>query len=312
MTASSRPRTMSGTGRPFVGSDAIAAGTVTRSQLRGPRYRALFRDIYVDADVPDSYPLRCEAGFLTVRGAGALAGWAASEMFGADCAPARAPVEVVVPGGNRRMRTGLVAHRTTVPEDEIARGVAVRQRDGRGRWRIVPGRTVDATSPLRTAFDLARREPRIEAVVALDALGCHCRVDPAEVLDLATRHPGVRGIGRLANLVALADSRAESPMETRIRLALVDGGLPIPELQFPVGPYRLDLAYPGVLLAIEYDGEHHRTPEQARYDLERQAYLDTRGWTVVRPAAREVLATPDALADRIRHGLAFARITTSR
>lgn len=302
---------MSGTGRPFVGSDAVAAGTVTRSQLRGPRYRSPFRDVYVDADAPDSYLLRSEAGFLTVRGTGALAGYSASEMLGADCAPMRAPVEVVL-DGNRRMRTGLVVHRRTVPEDEIARGVPVRERDPRGRWRTVPGRTVDATSPVRTAFDLARRESRIEAVVALDALGCHCGVDAAGVLDIARRHPGVRGISRLPSLVALADPRAESPMETRMRLALLDGGLPAPDLQCPVGPYRLDLAYPGVLLAIEYDGDHHRTAEQARYDLERQAYLDARGWTVVRPSAREVLATPDALADRIRHALAFARITAAR
>ncbi len=172
-----------------------------------------------------------------------------------------------------------------------------------------PGRTVDTTSPLRTAFDLARRERRIEAVAAL---GCRCGVDPAGVLDLATRHPGVRGISRLPCLVALADTRAESPMETRIRLALVDGGLAAPDLQFPVGPYRLDLAYPAVLLAIEYDGEHHRTAEQARYDLERQAYLDARGWTVLRPSAREVLLTPDALADRIRRALAFTRTQAAR
>lgn len=290
----------------------MAAGTVTRAQLRGPRYRTPFRDVYVEADSPDTYTHRCEAGFLTVRGAGALAGYAAAEMLGAECAPERAAVEVVVPGGNRRMRTGLVVHRTTVSEDEITRAVPVRIRDRRGRRQVVHGRTVDTTSPLRTAFDLARREPRIEAVAALDALGCRCGVDPAGILDVAARHPGVRGIGRLADLVALADPRAESPMETRVRLALVDGDLPPPDLQFPVGPYRLDLAYPAVLLAIEYDGEHHRTPEQARYDLERQSYLDARGWTVVRPSARDVLVAPDALADRVRRELAFARITASR
>ncbi|MDQ4117775.1 MAG: DUF559 domain-containing protein [Actinomycetota bacterium] len=210
-------------------------------------------------------------------------------------------------GRKRRAQPGLVVHRDTVLDEEILHDVPVRVRDRRGRWRILPGRTVDATSPLRTAFDLARREPRIEAVVALDALGCHCGIDPAGVLDLATRHPGVRGIGRLPGLVALADPRAESSMETRIRLALIDGGLPAPEVQFPLGPYRLDLAYPAAMLAVEYDGEHHRTAERARYDLERQAFVDARGWTIVRPPDHQVLGAPDAVADRVRHALAFRR-----
>lgn len=96
-------------------------------------------------------------------------------------------------------------------------------------------------------------------------------------------------------------------METRIRLALIDGGLPAPEVQFPLGPYRLDMAYPAAMLAVEYDGEHHRTPEQARYDLERQAFVDARGWTIVRPPGFEVLGRPDAVADRVRHALAFRR-----
>lgn len=294
--------------KPFVGSEAIAAGAVTCAALKGPGYRSPFRGIAVAADVPDSFALRCEAAFLVVRGTGALAGYSAAEMLGADCAPARTPAEVVLPERQRRARAGLIVHRDAVPDEEILRDVPVRVRDRRGRWRTLPGRTVDTTSPVRTAFDLARREPRIEAVVALDALANHCRISPADVLALAARHPGVRGITRLPGLVALADGRAESPMETRIRLALLDGGLPLPELQFPLGRYRLDLAYPAAMLAVEYDGEHHREPAQARYDLERQEYIAGRGWTVIRPAAREVLADPDVLADRVRHALAFRRL----
>ncbi len=217
-------------------------------------------------------------------------------MQGAECAPARTPVELVTTDGRkRRAQPGLVVHRDTVLDEEILHDVPVRVRDRRGRWRILPGRTVDATSPLRTAFDLARREPRIEAVVALDALGCHCGIEPHGVLDLATRHPGVRGIGRLPGLVALADPRAESSMETRIRLALIDGGLPA------IWPT------PAAMLAVEYDGEHHRTAERARYDLERQAFVDARGWTIVRPPDHQVLGAPDAVADRVRHALAFRR-----
>lgn len=61
---------------------------------------------------------------------------------------------------------------------------------------------------MRTAFDLARREPRIDAVVALDALMYRCRIAPGDVLGLTARHPGVRGISRLPEFLALADGRA--------------------------------------------------------------------------------------------------------
>ena len=96
-------------------------------------------------------------------------------------------------------------------------------------------------------------------------------------------------------------------METRIRLALVLAGLPAPVLQHPVGPYRLDLAYPDRMLGIEYDGREHLTPGRALRDLTRERYLGRSGWDVVRFPAREVLSAPDAIAARVR--LALSRCT---
>lgn len=62
-------------------------------------------------------------------------------------------------------------------------------------------------------------------------------------------------------------------MESRIRVALHRYELPPPDVQHPLGPYRLDLAYPAVRLAIEYDGRDHREPGRAVRDLRREAYL---------------------------------------
>ena len=89
-------------------------------------------------------------------------------------------------------------------------------------------------------------------------------------------------------------------METRIRLAILGGGLPPPTLQHPVGPFRLDLAYPAIRLAIEYDGREHLTLERARRDLDRQAYITAAGWTkVLRFPAAEV-HRPAIVAHRVR------------
>ena len=165
----------------------------------------------------------------------------------------------------------------------------------------VAGRAV--TSPLRTAYDLARRLPLVEAVVALDAIAFARQIVPADVLLLARRHLGSRGSAQLPEVVALSNALAESPMETRIRLALHFAGLPAPVLQHPVGPYRLDLAYPDLMVAVEYDGRHHLDADQALYDLHRATYLGRCGWVVLRFRAAVVLGRPRWLAATVRDAL---------
>ncbi|MGD9989853.1 endonuclease domain-containing protein [Pseudonocardia sp.] len=118
-------------------------------------------------------------------------------------------------------------------------------------------------------------------MTAVDALARVGHFAPDAVLALARRHPGVRGTRRLPRAVALSDPRAESPGESRMRLAVVLAGLPAPVSQFRVGRYRLDLAYPDLRLGIEYDGADHRTAGRARRDLMREAELARAGWELV-------------------------------
>ena len=57
------------------------------------------------------------------------------------------------------------------------------------------------TTPLRTLVDLVRLRPRIEAVVALDAMLHRGLLDPDELLAYASRHPGWRGILSVPKIV---------------------------------------------------------------------------------------------------------------
>jgi len=68
--------------------------------------------------------------------------------------------------------------------------------------------------------------------------------------------------------------------------------------------YYLDLAYPGIRLAIEYDGADHRTQQRARRDLVREAALTALGWHVLRFDADVVLFRPDRIADVVRAEIA--------
>ncbi|MGD8167355.1 hypothetical protein ACEXOS_009050 [Herbiconiux sp. P16] len=105
---------------------------------------------------------------------------------------------------------------------------------------------------------------------------------------LSRRLSGFRGRGRRNALLALPRVRTgvDSPQETRLRLLLVDSGLPEPvtdyELRDPAGGFVawLDMFYPGIGLAVEYDGQQHRTNDRqysrdvARIDAIRTLELD--------------------------------------
>jgi very-short-patch-repair endonuclease len=162
---------------------------------------------------------------------------------------------------------------------------------------------VQVTSAARTAFDLGRVSPAAHAIMAVDALRYACALDPGDVRAVALRHPGARGARRLPEVLRRSTHLAQSPMESRIRVAIEDAGLPMPVLQYRVGPYYSDMAYPERLLAVEHDGREHLRPERARSDLNRQAYVTRAGWTVVRFSAAVVLGAPWRIGWEVRSTL---------
>jgi very-short-patch-repair endonuclease len=52
--------------------------------------------------------------------------------------------------------------------------------------------------------------------------------------------------------------------------------------QHPVGPYIADFAIHAGKLIIEVDGETHGTEEELAHDQRRDAYLQSKGWRVLR------------------------------
>jgi very-short-patch-repair endonuclease len=274
---------------PFRGSLAVAAGVLTKGQLRGPGFRRLFPDIYLPRDIAPTLTMRSRGAQLLVAGYGALAGYSAAELLGARIAPRDADAEVVVPGGDFRECRGLRVHRERLADDEV---------------QTVAGLVV--TSAIRTAYDLARWSTQVEGVVAADALGRIGRFGPGALLGMAARYPGARWRSRVPLVAELMDARAESAMETRCRVSLVLRGLPRPELQYQVrdeiGDHVawLDMAYPAARAGVEFDGEHHQDAPVFRADLARHNRLAALGWTVLRASAADVLRNPDAFAAQVR------------
>ena len=173
---------------------------------------------------------------------------------------------------------------------------------------VAEGCALPVTSPVRTCFDLARRLPLVAALTAVDA-ALHRKLLHVEHLrQYVARRPGWRGVSQARCVVDLAEPATESPMETRLRLLMVRGGLPRPEPQVSIydrrGVFvaRLDLLYRAANLGVEYDGTTHRDSLAA--DARRQNRLLRAGVSVLRYTASDVYNRPDEVVKEVRAELA--------
>jgi hypothetical protein len=116
------------------------------------------------------------------------------------------------------------------------------------------------------------------------------------------------GTVKFRRVVTLAEPASESPMESRLRMLLVLGGLPRPQAQTSLkdrhGLFlgRPDLYYPERRLGLEYDGVGHR--ERLAEDNRRQNRLLSNGIQLLRFTAGDVLGTPDLVLAQVRTVLA--------
>ncbi|MDQ0371436.1 endonuclease domain-containing protein [Catenuloplanes indicus] len=283
-------------GRPFRGRDAIAAGLVTLAQLKGPAWKRLYQGIYVEADWyrPDDHRMWCEAALLAAPEGSAVGGLSAARLWSVDLLQPGDPVTVIVPPGRRtREQVRLSVVRAALPADQV---------DGFGGLRL--------TTAARTAFDLGRGPDRTGAVIAVDAMLHRRLITADEIAALANRHPGWPGVSRLREVLALAEPKSESPMETRLRLIIVDGGLPRPVAQHLVrtpdgrSVGRVDLAYPELRIVLEYEGDHHRDPATYRKDIARFNRIQETGWLALRFTADDVFTRPQKIIEEVRRAMA--------
>ncbi len=273
----------------FRGRDVVAAGLLTPDALRSRTWRRLYRGVYADADLPDSFAVRVSGARLLVPPGAVFSGRTAAHLHGAaDLVDARTPVEVSVPTGVRfGPVAGLRVRRVRLPASDVTQ---------------VRGRP--CTTPLRTALDIARTEPLPEGVAALDVLLARGVVDHPALRSAVRAQPTPRGARRAERAVDLADARAESPQESRLRVVLALAGLvavPQHTVRDPAGRFvaRVDLAFPEQRVAIEYDGAWHGEPGQLARDRRRLNALVAAGWTVLHVTAGD-LHEPEALVARVR------------
>ncbi|MEK8072740.1 DUF559 domain-containing protein [Rhodococcoides navarretei] len=279
---------------PFVGSEALANGLVTRQQLRG-HFRRIYRDVYIDPDSELDAPTRARAAWLYSHGNAVVSGLSAAALHGSKWISGDDDAELLWAEHRKKFDGLRIGFDELLPQEvETVDGLAV-------------------TTAARTAYDLGRRRPFGTAVARLDALVRATGVGVHDIARLAENHRGARGIVQLRAVLAVVDAGAESPQETRTRLALLNAGLPRPQTQIEVvGPdgrvfARIDIGWARWKVAVEYDGEQHWSDERQRaWDIERQHLLESLGWTVIRVSAMQLRTDPWGVSARVRDALRAA------
>lgn len=260
-------------GGAILGSEAVAAGIVTRGQLRW-NFRAIYPDVYLPRGTTPSICTKANAAWLWSRRRAVVTGRAAAALHGAKWVDDATPVELI--WANNHHPTGIITRRDRIAEDEVCRihGLA-------------------ATTPARTALDLGRYLRRDQAVAHLDALAHVTGIKQPDVALLAERYRGSRGLRLCQNAIELMDAGAQSPKETWLRLLLIDAGFPAPQTQIPIfengcAIAYLDMGWSAIRVAVEYDGDQHRT-NRAQYvrDIRRSELIDRKEWLNIRVVAED-------------------------
>jgi hypothetical protein len=282
---------------PFLGSEALAAHQLSRYELRS-RYVALHQDVYVPRYAELTPVLRAKACWLRSRRRGILAGFSASAMHGAKWIDPALPAAII--DTNRRSAAGVHIWEERIDDDEIG---------------VVDGMRV--TTSARTALDLTRRYPLGVAVAAVDALAQAAELKLADVELLVDRYQGRRGMKAARAALALVDGGAQSPKETWLRLLFVSAGFPRPQTQIVVRnewgwpEAYLDMGWEEIKVAVEYDGDQHRSSRaQHVKDIRRLELLDQRyGWLLVRVVRED---HPDDIIYRVGQARAHRAGGTAR
>lgn len=256
-------------GEIFIGSEAVAKGAVTRHELQR-WYRPFYPNVHVARGSDPSLRDTTVGAWLWSKRNGIITGVAASALHGAEWVDDDVPIELL--WNCTRPPGGIIVRNERIGDDELT---------------SVGGLPV--TTPARTAFDLGRYLERGQAVARLDALMRAAPFSIEDVMLLAKRYKGARGVAKLKAVLPLVDGGAASPPETRLRLLFIDAGLPKPTTQIMIydenGRFvrRLDMGWEDYMVGAEYDGDQHRT-SRAQYVKDQRVWPKLRelSWHVVR------------------------------
>lgn len=255
--------------------------TTVRALLTTGQLTAFSRTILVDRRRALDFPTRAATALLWAGEETVLTGHTSAWLHGCTAAD-QGTIHVLSSYDRRaRKRPGIAFHNGSLDKVDIGTVHGLR----------VVGLPFAIAEILCTA-------PRATALACVDQALAHApSQDRARVREeighrLDTRLDP-RGRRRGWAVLELATGMPESPAESALLLAVVDGGLPVPVAQHPIldiegrERYRLDFAWPDPKIALEYDGYAAHEGRSER-DAARDQDLARRGWLVIRVTAADL------------------------
>ncbi len=267
--------------RPFTSVEARTMG-LSQDQLRnGKAYNNVSHGIH--RPVEWKFDLREAARALCAASPGAwISHGTAARLHGLILPPWLSDSNELHLSKPRRLpearRKGVIGHTLTSFPDEVEVLEDVR-----------------ISTRARTWLDLARTLPLNDLVCIGDQLirvprpKLEARDAPYATLDslrtMMRRHRNLQGIVRARQALELMRVGADSGPETLLRLAMLNAGLPEPELQIVLwdrsGAPSADAGYRDRRIALQYDGAHHLDEVQRHRDRGRDNAFVAAGWTVL-------------------------------
>lgn len=290
----------------FTVSEAPDRG-LNRHALRNGRFLAPTSGVRID-DADPSLIDRCRAIARVIHPNAAFARTTALRLLGVDV-PWQLEddhaIHIVTPRrGERPQRYAVAPHFC-----------------GQKRLDVVDRFGLRITSAPQTWLQVAHRLNRNSLVGLGDAMTR--RKNPVTTTDelssLMRETFKMKGLNLCREAIELIRPGTDSPMETDLRLLMVDARLPGPAVNVPAvddkGQFLAlpDLSYPRLKIAIEYDGDHHRTdPATWRRDVERRQLLEDAGWLIITATADDLIRYPERLIARIRAAIKKRQVPAER
>lgn len=263
----------------FTTSQALehCGDTELRALVRSGRWRrSPWRGVLLDGELPVSPTLLVHAAAMAVGSDLVACHSTAAALWGFDVLPDRTLHFLGPPQLVNRRRQGIQVHPSSLGTDDAV------QREG-----------IWCTPPARTACDVVRLTRPIDGLATLDAALRSGSCTREDLLAAAVTQAGLREVVRLRGLIPVADRRAESPMESRMRWRFIDAGLPVPALQVRLAGSKrvhfLDIGWEEHCVGAEFDGlEAHMSREQLDADRDRHNWVTEHKWTLFHFTAVDV------------------------
>jgi hypothetical protein len=164
---------------------------------------------------------------------------------------------------------------------------------------------IPVTTVPRTLLDLAEVVRQRDLERAIERAETFRILDLTAIRELLARSPGRRGASRLERALAADPIFTRNDLEELFLEICRRAGVPPPRVNYAIGKYEADFAWPDHRLIVETDGRAaHDTAHAFEHDRLRDRELVKQGWRVIRFTWRQLQDDPGEAVATLRALLA--------